>query len=554
MRLILLFCLSLIFAACSQQPDNAFVLHNVNGYTLQNDGQLVGFDAIAIKEGLVIEHGSIDYITDRYAEFEQIDGNGKTMLPGLIDAHAHVMGLGVRELDVNVAGIRSLEETLETVRQFAEENPDREWITGRGWNQVLWEENDFPTAADLDAVVPDRPVYLTRVDGHAAWANTRAMEIAGIDRDTPDVQGGVILRDDNGDATGIFVDATMRYIRSEIPERNEQDYELALELALAEMAKYGITSVHDARTNVEEWALYQSFADNGRLTSRIYAMIAGTGDIFDEMAAAGPIASYADDLLALRSVKISSDGALGSRGAALIEDYSDEPGNKGLLFFTQEEMNQMLLKGASNGFQMNIHAIGDAANRQVLDGFEYVQNELGDQSELRHRIEHAQIVALEDIPRFVDLNLIASMQQTHATSDMNMAEDRVGSERIQGAYAWQTFLNQGTVIAAGSDFPVEDVNPFYGLYSAVTRKDHEGMPPGGWYSEHQMSRIEALRSFTLDAAYAAHQEDVIGTLEPGKWADFILIDRDYFDVPASEIWQIEVLQTWLAGEKVYERE
>lgn len=529
-------------------------MHNVNGYTLQNDGQLVAFDAIAVKDGLVIEHGSNDYITDRYVDFEQIDGGGKTMLPGLIDAHAHVMGLGVRELDVNVAGIRSLEETLETVRQFAEDNTDREWITGRGWNQVLWEENEFPTAADLDAVVPDRPVYLTRVDGHAAWANTRAMEIAGIDRDTPDLQGGVILRDNNGDATGIFVDATMRYIRSEIPDRNEQDYELALELALAEMAKYGITSVHDARTNVDEWALYQSFADNGRLSARIYAMIAGTGDIFDEMAAAGPIESYANDLLALRSVKISSDGALGSRGAALIDDYSDDPGNYGLLFFTQEEMNQMLLKGASNGFQMNIHAIGDAANRQVLDGFEYVQNELGNQSGLRHRIEHAQIVALEDIPRFVDLNLIASMQQTHATSDMNMAEDRVGSERIRGAYAWQSFLNQGTVIAAGSDFPVEDVNPFYGLYSAVTRKDHDGMPPGGWYSEQQMSRIEALRSFTLDAAFAAHQENVIGTLETGKWADFILIDRDYFNIPASEIWQIEVLQTWLAGEKLYEKE
>ncbi len=554
MRLALILIFSLLLTACSQQPENAFVLHNVNGYTLLNDGQLVAFDAIAIKNGLVVEHGSNDHITNRYAEFQQIDGNGKTMLPGLIDAHAHVMGLGVRELDVNVAGIRSLEETVETVRRFAEDNPDREWITGRGWNQVLWEENEFPTAADLDAVVPDRPVYLTRVDGHAAWANSRAMELAGIDRDTPDIQGGVILRDNNGDATGIFVDATMRYLRAVIPERNEQDYELALELALVEMAKYGITSVHDARTNVEEWALYQAFADEGRLTARIYAMIAGTGDIFDEMAANGPINSYANDLLALRSVKISSDGALGSRGAALIEDYSDDPGNKGLLFFSQDELNQMLLKGASNGFQMNIHAIGDAANRQVLDGFEFVQQELGDQSSLRHRIEHAQIVALEDIPRFVDLNLIASMQQTHATSDMNMAEDRVGPDRIRGAYAWQTFLNQGTVIAAGSDFPVEDVNPFYGLYSAVTRKDHEGMPPGGWYSEHQMSRIEALRSFTLDAAYAAHQEEVIGTLKPGKWADFILIDRDYFNVDASEIWQIEVLQTWLAGEKVFEKQ
>ena len=554
MRLALTLIFSLLLTACSQQPENAIVLHNVNGYTLLNDGQLVAFDAIAIKDGLVVEHGSIDHITNRYAEFEQIDGNGKTMLPGLIDAHAHVMGLGVRELDVNVAGIRTLEETVETVRRFAEENPDREWITGRGWNQVLWDENEFPSAADLDAVVPDRPVYLTRVDGHAAWANSRAMELAGINRDTPDIQGGVILRDDNGDATGIFVDATMRYLRAVIPERNEQDYELALELALGEMAKYGITSVHDARTNLEEWALYQAFADEARLTARIYAMIAGTGDIFDKMAVNGPINSYANDLLALRSVKISSDGALGSRGAALLEDYSDEPGNRGLLFFSQDELNQMLLKGASNGFQMNIHAIGDAANRQVLDGFEFVQQELGDQSDLRHRIEHAQIVALEDIPRFVDLNLIASMQQTHATSDMNMAEDRVGPDRIRGAYAWQTFLNQGTVIAAGSDFPVEDVNPFYGLYSAVTRKDHEGMPPGGWYSEHQMSRIEALRSFTLDAAYAAHQEEVLGTLEPGKWADFILIDRDYFNVDASEIWQIEVLQTWLAGEKVYEKQ
>jgi predicted amidohydrolase YtcJ len=250
-------------------------------------------------------------------------------------------------------------------------------------------------------------------------------------------------------------------------------------------------------------------------------------------------------------VKISADGALGSRGAAMIEEYSDEPGNKGLLFFDQEELNSMLLKGAEKGYQMNIHAIGDAANRQVLDGFAYVESQLGDQSEMRHRIEHAQIVAVEDIPRFVDLNLIASMQPTHATSDKNMAEDRVGSERIKGAYAWQTFLDQGTVIAAGSDFPVENVNPYYGLYSAVTRKDHEGMPPEGWYSEQALSRIEALRAFTIDAAYAAHQEDVLGTLEPGKKADFIIVDKDFFEADASELWQTNVLQTWMGGEAVY---
>ena len=488
----------------------------------------------------------------RYSGFETIDGDGKTVLPGLIDAHAHVMGLGIRELDLDVAGMRSLEETLELVARFAEENPDREWITGRGWNQVLWELNEFPTASDIDGVVPDRPVYLTRVDGHAAWVNSRALEMAGIDRNTPDVQGGAILKNEEGDPSGILVDRSMGAVRQLIPERTDSDYEQALELALDEMARLGITSVHDARTDQYEWELYKRFADEGRLKTRIYAMIAGTGETFDAMAADGPVYSYADDLLALRSVKISADGALGSRGAALLEDYHDDPGNRGLLFFDQDEINAMLLKGASAGFQMNIHAIGDAANRQLLDSFQYINDELGDQSAMRHRIEHAQVVAIEDIPRFVDLNLIASMQQTHATSDMNMAEDRVGPDRIRGAYAWQTFLNQGTVIAGGSDFPVEDVNPFYGLYSSVTRQDHDGMPEGGWYSEHRMSRVETLRSFTLDAAYAAHQENQLGTLEPGKWADFIVIDRDFFTVDASEIWQTEVLQTWVAGEKVFD--
>ncbi|MCC5913113.1 MAG: amidohydrolase [Balneolaceae bacterium] len=550
--LFILLTITLLFTACSTE-DDSFVMHNIKGYTIE-DGQLIGFDAIVVQNGLVLDRGSSDDMQYQYADFTSIDGEGRTLIPGLIDAHAHVMGLGYQQLDVNVQGIRSLDETLEKIAEYAEENPDMEWIQGRGWNQVLWEENEFPTAEDLDRVVSDRPVYLTRVDGHAAWVNTKAMELAGIDRDTPDIQGGVIRRDEDGNATGILVDATMSYVRDIIPGRTPEESELALELALEEMARHGITSVHDARTDVSTWEMYKRFADNGDMITRIYAMIAGAGETFDEMAAEGPVNSYSDDLLALRSVKISSDGALGSRGAAMIEEYSDDPGNYGLLFFDQDELNGMLLKGASAGFQMNIHAIGDAANLQVLDGFEYVQNELGDQSGLRHRIEHAQIVQPDDIPRFVELNLIASMQPTHATSDMNMAEDRVGPDRMEGAYAWQTFLDQGTVIAGGSDFPVENVNPFYGLYSAVTRKDHDGMPPGGWYSEHTMSRIEALTAFTIDAAYAAHQEDVIGTLEVGKWADFILIDRDIFEVDASEIWQTEVLETWVGGRKVFEKE
>lgn len=548
--LICLILLPAIFISCAQEDPQGTIIHNVNGYTLA-EGELLQFDAIAFRDSEIVATGSAEELLSEYAGYTEIDGEGNTLLPGIIDAHVHVMGLGFQELDVDVAGLESLDETLEKIGEYAAANPDLEWIRGRGWNQVLWEENEFPTASDLDEVVGDRPVWLTRVDGHAGWANTRAMDIANISRDTPDVQGGRIIRDTRGDATGVFVDATMRYISQNVPERSEEDVQEAFTLAFETMAAHGLTSVHDARTDAKIWEMYKYFADSGTLKTRIYAMIAGIGEQFDQFSEAGPIEQYANHKLALRSVKISADGALGSRGAAMIEEYSDEPENNGLLFFDQEELNQMLLKGAENGYQMNIHAIGDAANRQVLDGFEYVENQLGDQSDLRHRIEHAQIVAPEDIPRFVELDLIASMQPTHATSDMNMAEGRVGPERMEGAYAWQTFLDQGTVIAGGSDFPVENVNPFYGLYSAVTRKDHEGMPPGGWYSEQAMSRIEALRAFTIDAAYAAHQEDVLGTLEPGKQADFILIDRDFFEVDAAEIWQTKVLETWMAGEKVY---
>lgn len=538
--------------ACQNRTSDITIVENVRGYTLY-DGELEEFSSIAFQDGKVVEVAVDGPLEADPQNATVIDGDNRVMLPGLIDAHGHVMELGFNEIDVDLAGTSSLDETLERITSYASEYPELKWIRGRGWNHTHWSINRFPTADELDQVVEDRPVWLERVDGHAGWANNKAMELAGITTETESPEGGKIIRHDDGTPTGVFVDAAMSLIESELPERTADERQLALSEALQQMHSHGITSVHDAGVETATWNLYKQFADQGKLTTRIYGMISGVGETFDHLSENGPIESYENDLLALQSVKLYADGALGSRGAAMLEEYSDDPGNRGLLFATEEEMTQKIFKTASRGYQTNVHAIGDRANRIALNAFENVKDSLGEHG-LRHRIEHVQIVSLQDIPRFEELNIIASMQPTHATSDMNMAEDRIGAERMKGAYAWQRFLDQGTVVASGSDFPVEDVNPFFGLYSAVTRQDHQGNPDGGWYSGQSMSRQEAFRSFTLDAAYAAHQEDVLGSLEPGKWADFILIDRDYFKVPEQEIWPIEVLETWRAGEKIFDAE
>lgn len=538
--------------SCQQDSSSQkTVIQNVDGYTFY-DGALKEFSALAFRNGKVIDVYS-DTTFESDANTKIIDGDGKVMLPGLTDAHGHVMGLGYQQVNANLTGTQSMDEAQKVVKEYAAQYPELNWIQGRGWNHTHWDIGRFPTAEELDEVVSDRPVWLSRIDGHAGWANSKAMEIAGVTAETEDPEGGKIIRDENGEPTGVFVDGAMSLISSKIPEPTPEEEKMAFQKALLQMRSHGLTSVHDAGVGVDTWDMYQTFADEDELTTRIYAMIGGADATFDSLSTDGPVASYDNDMLSLQSVKIYADGALGSRGAAMLEPYSDDPDNTGLLFNSQEQMNQKVLKVMAQGYQANVHAIGDAANRQVLNAFENAKDSLGEQG-LRNRIEHAQIVSPQDIPRFKELNVIASMQPTHATSDMNMAEDRIGADRMEGAYAWQTFLDQGTVVASGSDFPVESVNPFYGLYSAVTRQDHQGNPEGGWYPSESMSRKQAFRSFTLDAAYAAHQEDRLGSLEPGKWADFILIDRDYFEVPAEEIWQIDVLETWVAGDKVYSAE
>jgi len=485
--------LLMVFAISCSNTSEVTVLHNINGYSITNQG-LIKFDAFAMQDGKILSVGNHSEIILAYSSATSIDGQGRTVLPGLIDAHAHVMGLGSSILNVNVMGIRTLDETLQMVSDYAAQYPDLAWIQGRGWNQVLWPENSFPTSADLDRAESERPVFLIRVDGHAGWANSAAMRIAGITRDTPDPDGGTIIKDENGEPTGVLIDLAQNLVEKHIPSPTKAEMRLALEASLNEMKSMGLTGVHDAGVGVTDFELMKEMADQGKMTTRIYGMISGAGETFDELSKNGPVIGYADDRLFLRSVKLYSDGALGSRGAALIEDYSDDPGNSGLLFATEEEFTAMIDKVVQAGYQAGIHAIGDRGNRVILNAFENVQQTRGDQG-LRHRIEHSQIVNLDDISRFKELNIIASMQPTHATSDMNMAEDRLGPVRILGGYAWRTFLNQGTVIAAGSDFPVELSNPFHGLYSAVTRQDHEGMPVDGWHPEQRITREEALHGY-----------------------------------------------------------
>ena len=539
----------LMFVLAAPLASAATALHDIRGYTSSNDG-IVDFTVLVFgDDGRVIAIGD-EILLSAHPTATLIDGQGQVVLPGLIDAHAHIIGYGALRNRLNLFGVPSLAEAVRQIGDYARSKPHARWILGRGWNQVLWPVREFPRAADIDAVVSDRPVWLRRVDGHAGWANTAAMELAGIDDDTPDPVGGKILRDDNGLATGVLIDKAMNLVEAQIPNANKTEVRANANAAIDALLAEGLTSVHDAGIDVMEAEVYMAMADDGELDMRIYAMTAGAGEVLD--AIGRPIYRYGDDRLEIAAVKLYTDGALGSRGAAMIEPYADDPENRGLPLLTQDELNAMVAKANDRGFQVGVHAIGDFGNRMALDAFDFVQN--GKPSPLRNRVEHAQIVTLADIPRFARLGVIASMQATHATSDKNMAEDRVGPDRILGGYAWRRMLDAGVVLANGSDFPVELANPFHGLYAAVTRQGRDGEPEGGWYPDQALTRAEALHSFTLAAAFAAHQEDRLGSLEPGKWADFIIIDRDYFKVPAAEIDDIVVLETWVGGEKVFDRE
>ena len=544
----LTFSVFLVSACSSGKQSTTTIMANINGYSFDNNRQLQQFQTLVFDNGRVLATGG-PTLEANYPEANVIDGKGLTLLPGITDAHGHVSSLGYTLLQIDLRGATSARQVSSLIATYAKEKPFLNWIQGRGWNQVLWPGQQYPTAPILDELISDRPVWLERIDGHAGWANSKALALAGINANTISPPGGEIIRDRNGNPTGILIDNAMALVNQVIPPPSDEEMAAALAVATSHLLSLGITSVHDAGVSARENDYYRQLANSGNLDVRLYGMISSTDPELGEMLSAGP-SNDPLDLYSARSVKVYTDGALGSRGAALLEPYSDRAGHSGLLLTSKEQLRAIFNLSIQAGFQVAIHAIGDKGNRIGLDEVEHAYATIGGRK-LRHRIEHSQVVALDDIPRFKSLDVIASMQPTHATSDMNMAEDRLGSDRLKGAYAWRSFLDQGSVLVSGSDFPIELANPFHGIHAAVTRQNQLDEPDGGWISEQAMTTEEAVRSFTIDAAWAAHQDKVLGGLTEGKWADFILLDQDLFAIPVNELWKTTVAETWLAGKLVY---
>jgi len=524
------------------------IIKNVQGYTLE-DSKLRQFSAIQFTDDKIDKLFTESEKYPQNNDWQIIDGKGATLLPGLIDAHGHVLSYGQSLMKADLVGTTSEKQAVQRTVDYAKQNKSLNWVTGRGWNQVQWPSKTFPSAKSLDEYFPNTPVWLRRIDGHAGWANSKAMALAGITKNTQAPTGGDIIRDSNGDPSGVFIDNAMDLIEKNIAPLTVSQQKNILLKAMNSLASLGLTSVHDAGIDNDNLQAYSELSSENKMPIRINAMLYLPSSNWQKTLTKGTFHSK-DDMLNFNSVKIQADGALGSRGAAMIEDYSDHSGHKGLLLHDEKSLKSYINTAMNAGFQVNTHAIGDNANKIVLDVYQDSIKETGTKA-LRHRVEHAQILRLKDIPRFSELGIIASMQATHATSDKNMAVDRIGNDRILGAYAWRKLLNLNTIIAAGSDFPVESPNPFFGLHASITRQDKDNAPKGGWFAEEKMTRLEALRTFTIDAAYSGHQEQLVGSLLPGKKADFILLQDNYFTAKETELWKNQVLQTWVNGVEVY---
>jgi len=549
-----LFALAPAMATAQAPADLVFT----NGRIYTVDDAHPEASALAVRGGRVLFVGSdAEARALAGSATRVIDLHGNTVFPGFTDAHAHLLGLGNMLQRVNLAGSASYEEVISRVKAWAKDVKPGEWIQGRGWDQNRWPTKDFPTHEALSRAFPNNPVVLDRIDGHASLANARAMEAAKVTSATADPSGGKILRLASGAPSGVFIDNAKALIARAVPAPTRATTRKAILSAVAEANRWGLTGVHDAGEDVETIGIFEELAKAGEYNLRNYVMLSDPGEPGSAKAEAnpyikrGPQSALYDGHLWIRAIKLYADGALGSRGAALLAPYSDDAGNSGLLVSRPEHLEAWAEQALRRGFQVNVHAIGDRGNRIVLDAFDSALRKIP-KADHRFRIEHAQVISPEDIPRFARLGVIPSMQATHQTSDMRWAEVRVGAQRIRGAYAWRSLLNTGVIIPNGTDFPVEEVNPLLTFHAAVTRQDPTNWPEGGWYPDQKMTRQEALQSMTIWAAYAGFQEAVLGSLTPGKYADFVILDRDIMRVPATEILATRVVSTWIGGKRVYE--
>jgi predicted amidohydrolase YtcJ len=539
-NLYILFFSALFMASCSGSKEVDLLVFNAKVYTVNETFETA--EAFAVKDGKFIEIGSNEAIQKKYKGIETLDAEGKAIYPGFYDAHAHFLGLAETLDEVNLFGATSYEEVVERLKAFASLNPDKQWILGRGWDQNLWPGKQFPTKKLLDQAFPDQAVYLTRVDGHAAVANSKALELSNV-TSTKEVLGGLI-GGENNIPNGFLVDNAMSLIQ--VPSRSEEELTRLLQVAQDSLFSVGLTSIIDAGVSVKSLDFLKTLYEGGKLKLRNYAMVAASLNSVDNYLKRGV---YESDRFDIKSFKIVGDGALGSRGACLLHPYHDA-NTQGFLLHSPEELDTIIEKIASSPFQSNAHAIGDSANRIILDLY---GKHLTNNANRRWRIEHAQIVAPDDFAKFKEFKIIPSVQPTHATSDMYWAKDRLGEERMKGAYAFKHLLNEYGKVAIGSDFPVEHFNPMYGFHAAVARVDAKGYPEGGFQMQDVLSREETLKGMTLWAAYSCFQDDKRGSIEKGKDADFIVMEEDIMTVPNEKLRNIKPLRTVVAGETVFKK-
>jgi predicted amidohydrolase YtcJ len=541
------------------------LIENVNGISLDERGQVQRFKGLLIgNDGRIVKlyNGPVpapaalprkkkkDPIIYPPQPAFRLDGKGRTLMPGLIDSHAHVMGLGFQQLNLDLSDTKSLAEAQAKIAAYARDNPSRKWIIGRGWNQEAWGLGRFPTAAELDAAVADVPVWLERVDGHAGWANSAAMAAAGVTTKSVSPAGGRIEMV-GGKPSGVFIDSAQSLIERALPKPLSKERDLAFIKAQSALLSRGITAAADMGTSVEDWNAYRRAGDRGALRMRIFSYAAGTEPML-AIAGGEPTPWLYEARLRLGGVKLVMDGALGSRGAWLKSPYADKPGERGLQLLSDAQLRNLMTRASMDGFQLAVHAIGDAANAGLLDAVE----ELADtfKGDRRWRIEHAQLIDAKDMARFGRNGIIASIQPVHQTSDRKMAEARLGPDRLGGAYAWNSAMKTGARLAFGTDTPVEAPDPFVNIAAAISRTDAAGEPAGGWQVQERVSREQALAAYTVNGAYAAFAEAQTGRIAPGLYADFIIVDRDPLLAGPEQLRATQVIETWVGGQRVFARD